>query len=99
MAKYYFQKDDENCYNLVYHIQYMRENYIEQMEVFEAKAEYGTGYFFCLHYQEIGESGESCGKVCDHYSPRNGKNGRCKHHGNVYEQTDKVKLLRFPLER
>jgi hypothetical protein len=44
---------------------------------------------------EVGEVGEGCGKFCQQYKPLNGKNGRCKHYGYVYEQTDKVKLLKL----
>lgn len=86
MAKYYFQKDAEMCYTLDYHRNYMKENGLKEMDVFEAKIEHGTGYFFCREFMLLSEVGESCGKVCEKYAPLNGKNGRCKHYGNVYEQ-------------
>jgi hypothetical protein len=98
MAKYYFQKHDENCYTLDYHKEYMKENGIDTMEVYEAKQETGTGYFYCTESQESYETKDfwgvsNCGKECTTYKPRNGKNGRCKNHQNTYEQTDKVKIL------
>ena len=93
MEKYYFQKDAEMCYTLQYHLDFMKENEIKEMEVFEAEIERGTGFFYCREFMQIGEIGEGCGKSCDKYSPRNGKSGICKHSGNVYEQTEKKKVL------
>ena len=96
MNKYYFQKDSERCYNLKYHYNYMKENNIKEMQVFLAKKEVNSPYFFCLHYYETGEKMEGgCGKVCDFYEPRNKKSGICKHTGYTYERTDKVKLLKL----
>ena len=65
------------------------------MEVFEAKREVGSDYFFCTELDEVGEVGQGCGKFCYHYKPRNGKNGRCKHSGSVFEQTEKTKILKL----
>ena len=91
--KLYFQKYDERCYTLEYHRQYMIENNLKELQLFEAKRETGSDYFYCKHYQEIGEVGEGCGKLCDSYRPLNGKNGRCSHYGYVYEQTDQLLIL------
>jgi hypothetical protein len=93
--KLYFQDYDENCYPIDYHLDYMKENNIKEMDVFKAERETGTGYFFCKEFMEIGETGESCGKMCEKYIPNNGKNGRCKHYGYVYNQTDEIKKLRI----
>ena len=95
MAKLYFQDDDENCYNIQHHIDYMKENEIKEMKVFEAKPEHGTGMFFCKEYSEVGEVNGTCGKMCDKYMPRNGKSGICKYHGFVFEQTDKSKIIKI----
>lgn len=93
--RYYFQKYDESCYTLDYHLEYMEEHNLETLDVYEAKVEYGTGYFFCKHFDEVDEVGRSCGKICDAYRPRNGKSGICTHHGNIYERTDiKITLTR-----
>lgn len=88
MSKYYFQSGDESCYPLAYHRQCMDDWGLQELTVFEAKVERGTGYFFCKEFSDVGEVGEGCGKGCSKYTPRNGKNGICKHYGNVYEQTD-----------
>ncbi len=96
MAKYYFRKNDENCYTIDVHLDYMKKNGVSEMDVFEAKRETGTGYFFCLYHLETGEAGQSCGKFeCENYIPNNGKSGRCKYYGYVYEQTDKKLKLKL----
>lgn len=91
--RYFFQKNDENCYTLDYHLQYMEENYIKEMDVYLAKRETQSNYFYCKHFQECGERGE-CGKHCEAYSPRNSKSVVCKHFGYTYEQTDQYFTLR-----
>ena len=88
MSKYYFQKHDEDCYPLNYHYDYMRENELAEMEVYEAIRDRNTGVFFCKKHEVIGEIGETCGVAnCDFYEPRNGgKSGICKYHGFTYSQ-------------
>lgn len=93
MAKFYFEENDERCYTLDYFKWYMKKYSLKYLKLREAKIEYGNGFFFCTKYSEIGESGENCGKVCEHYQPRNGKNGLCKFWRNTYEPTDKIKIL------
>ena len=95
--KYYFCHDyDESirCYPLAFLQTYVNENEIPELRIVEAEIEIGTSYFYCKEYGEIGETGENCGKVCDKYAPRNGKNGRCKSHSNCYIPTDKVIILK-----
>ena len=93
--KLYFMKDDELCKPISLHKEWMKENGVQELTVFEAKMETKTKYFFCSEVGEIGETGESCGKYCESYHPRNGKNGRCRYSKNLYEQTDKAKLIRL----
>jgi len=96
MSKCYFRADEETCETIEGHQEYMKENGLKELEVFEAKRETGTEYFFCLHHLEVGVSGESCGKNwCENYIPNNGKNGRCKHYGYVYENTGKKRILKI----
>lgn len=93
MAKLYFLGVGEDiCYQIDHWKDYMLTNGLKSLELFEAKIEYGTGYFFCREFQEVGESG-NCGKACDKYQPNNGKNGRCNHYGYVYECTDILLIL------
>jgi len=92
MAKYYFSEDGEYCYPLSYWKEYLKENNLPEIKLFEAEADHGTGYFFCKEFMEVGETG-GCGKQCEGYVPNNGKNGRCKHYGYVYSQKDKFIIL------
>lgn len=94
MAKYYFKNDNEMCYTLDYHLQYMAENDIKEMEVFEAEMDIKSGYFYCSELMEVGEVGEGCGKECHLYNPRNGKNGRCRFSKNCYSP-GKSKILKL----
>lgn len=93
--KYYFERlDSEGCYPKEYFIDQMKDNDITEMEVYPAKVEYGTGYFWCSEYGEIGEIGETCGHLCDEYRPRNGKKGRCVSHKNCYTHAEKPITLK-----
>ena len=94
--KYYFSDiDEERCYSLKHQKEMMEEDNILEMDIFEAKIDYSGGYFYCREFGEVGEVGESCGKFCDKYSPRNGKNGRCRHSTNCYIPTDKIKHIKI----
>lgn len=94
MPKFYFNSYDENCYTLAYFKEYMKENGIKETQVFEAVADKGSPYFYCNEFSEIGEVGQGCGKICESYKPRNGKNGRCVHSGHVYDQ-GKSKIIKI----
>ena len=93
--KYYFEKDDyEMCYTKDRFIELMEERGTTEIEIYPAKMVVGERMFYCQEYGYVGESGEGCGRFCDSYKPRNGKNGRCRHHSNTYEPTDKpIKLI------
>ena len=65
--KLYFQENDEMAYPLQYHLDYMKENDIKEMEVYQAEIEYVIGFFFCHEFSLVGEIGESCGKECEKY--------------------------------
>lgn len=93
--RYYFRKDEIFCYTIENHLQYMRENHIEEMVVLLAKRVTNSDYFFCKHFNEIGEKSEGgCGKICKVYSPRNGKSGACKFVGYFYERTNERFILK-----
>lgn len=93
--KYYFENlDSENCYSLDYFKEKMAEEEITEMQVFPAKMVKGKEYFWCDEYFEVGITKESCGKSCEGYTPRNGKNGRCKYHKNTCEPSDEPIIIR-----
>lgn len=94
--KLYFREDnDENGYPLAGILRQMKDEGINELKIFEAEMERGSGYFYCTFHNECGETKQSCGKQCDEYKPRNKKNGRCRFSNNVYEQTDKMKILKL----
>ena len=89
-GKYYFENpESENCFTIDYFYELMEDNDLSEMQIYPAKMVKSEGYFWCNEFDEIGETGESCGKLnCDKYVPRNGKNGRCKQHRNCYEPSE-----------
>jgi len=87
MKRYFLNKHDEFCSTKAQVLATMKQDGIIEKEVFEAKIAKNTGFFFCKHHQEVGEVGQGCGKECAFYIPRNGKNGRCKESGQLYENT------------
>lgn len=97
MPKKYFADDidDTGCYELKSIIDMAKNEGLTQIEVVEAERDTGTGYFFCTHFQEVGEVGQGCGKMCEAYKPRNGKNGRCLHSGYCYSHTDIKRTIKI----
>ena len=94
MPKFYFSDLEDSSYHLSYWKEYMKDNLLTEIKLFEAKVDFGNGYFYCQELGILDEVGnEWCGKLCRSYKPRNGKNGRCRHSGHTYDQTDKVKIL------
>jgi len=94
--KLYFEQGSEECYSLAHHIDNMRLFDYDHLVLFEAKRDTGSGYFFCTFHMEVGEVSEGgCGRMCEGYDPRNKKNGRCRHAGYCYDQTEKRILLKL----
>ena len=83
-TKFYFQHNDsEMCMTRAYFDNYMEQNKLTKMEVFEAKPIIlGNGIFWCKKHSFCGEdTKETCGTTnCEAYTPRNKINGVCKHH-------------------
>ena len=95
MAKKYFQKNDTRCYSLAWHYEFIHEFDLDELELYEAKIEYSTEFFYCKLLDEVGEKNGTCNKRdCIQYSPNNKINGRCKYYGHLYEQTDKKKIIK-----
>ena len=94
--KLYFDGNEEGCcYPLDYFKEQLDENNPE-ITVYPAVMLRGEQVYYCSKYQEVGEVGDGCGKICKEYKPRNGKNGRCIHSNNCYEPDHKrPKVLKF----
>lgn len=95
--KLFFEKDGEICRTIKHWKCIMRERGLTQLHLFEAKIVYGESFFWCSWYQEVGDRDydRPCGRSCEKYTPRNGKSGRCVHHKNTYEPTDRKITLKL----
>jgi nitrite reductase/ring-hydroxylating ferredoxin subunit len=77
------------CYRKESILRMMKERDLEELEVQEGKrGKFEEGMFFCKEdgevYENVSYCGHRpCGKECSNYSPRNDKNGICKHHSKV----------------
>lgn len=99
MAKIYFEEEDRYGdaigRTLSHWKEKMREEDISQLKLYEGKIEYDSDHFYCDEYFAVGlKSERGCGKICEGYKPRNGKNGRCMHSKNCYDITDKFIILK-----
>ena len=69
----------------------MGENDIESIQVHEAVPMSMKSFFHCGWVDEPTENeGDTCGRICDGYTPRNGKSGICKHKRRTYREGKKV---------
>jgi len=98
IMKYYFRDvDDENCYTLSHWRNYLKENGLNEIKLFEAERikSSDTEYFYCHVVGETGLKGENtCGRNCENYIPCNGKTGKCKFYGNTYEAKENFIILK-----
>ena len=99
-ARYYFSDmDEESCYELSVIYEQMGEQGYDELTVFPAKMLIGHGVYWCSYFFEVGEVGLGCGKECEEYKPRNGKNGRCRYSNNCYEPiTNKPITIKYKQE-
>ena len=96
---YYFESiDSEICYNEDYFFENMIDEGKGEIEVFEAVPEKMTDVFWCKAEMFCGDnSGDTCGKQCPSYKPRNGKSGCCKHYTkHLYTPGGKITLKLKP---
>lgn len=94
MAKKYFVDvfNDCFCYTKECIIDMMKVEGIKEVKAYEAVREINNDFFWCNEFGEVGEKGQSCGKQCRSYAPRNGKSGCCKHVGNLYAKGEELTL-------
>lgn len=92
--------DMQCCYTLAHHLDQMEENMQAERKLYRARPEVGSSTRYCTEYGEHVERGEGCGKACDSYEPRNGKNGLCRHSAHCYDADRKeVLVITLPKER
>jgi len=81
------------CYTLDYYIEQIKKTG-KQIELEEAKREYGSDFFYCKEFKLVGLKSESeCGSLCPKYDPRNKRSGRCRFNQNTFEGTGKKYVL------
>ena len=97
-VRFYFREyDDERCYLKKQIIEDMKEEGINELKIYKAKMVVGELVAYCSKLQDIIETDRGdCGKKwCEHYEPRNGKNGRCRFSNNCYEHTDEFEIIKL----
>jgi hypothetical protein len=89
--------DEEHVFPMSRFLIEMKEQGIKELKVFKVKPEIIPDVFYCHYVDEFCmKSDEPCGKTCEEYSPRNGKNGRCRHHDVwSHEPTDEFIILKL----
>ena len=94
--KFYFESIEHDvCHTEEYFQDLMMFGCATEVEVIEAILDLtGGGVFWCKVYSFCGDdTSDSCGKQCEEYKPKNGKNGCCKHHTSwLFLHGDKVTL-------
>jgi len=93
----YFEDIDSNiCRSEEYFQNIMKRDGLQEMKVLEAFPYREEGLFWCYIAHEVADkSDQPCGKECNHYEPRNGKSGCCKHYTRqFYHHGDEVTLAR-----
>ncbi|MCX6232719.1 MAG: hypothetical protein NTZ33_14370 [Bacteroidetes bacterium] len=99
MKKMYFKNEDsEMAHPIKTLLEEAKEEGLTEITVCEAVISTDKEYFFCRAAGEVCQINMycvPCGKECEDYEPCNGKSGRCKHKGKIYdwgeEKTFKVK--------
>jgi hypothetical protein len=94
---YFFNEfDEEFCYPLSYHVDFMKFEMLDKMKLTLARRCVNADSFYCKNFNEVCEKDfGTCGKACGAYKAKNGKFGVCKHYGFVYEESDKVFELKL----
>jgi hypothetical protein len=87
---------EETCTTLAVHRQAMQDNGETERLLYRAVPDRSNQYFWCHQLQEVGTKEDGgCGLQCKHYAPRNGRSGRCRHHGHCYTADhERSKILR-----
>ena len=90
--KYYIAEDGEYVLTLNYLKEELIEDDLEEMVLLEMERDIG-GKMWCRSKEDSVEKGVDCGRFCKHYSPCNGKSGRCRDLENAFRITGKKFML------
>jgi len=95
--KYYIQAEPyaERCYTLDYFKDLIKEGGYTSIKLELEKRDTGGGTIYCKSEGDCFESSYGiCGKFnCKEYSPRNGKNGRCRYAEVAFTGTGRFFIL------
>lgn len=93
LSKLYFSElTAEIAYSKRHLVEIMKEYGLAELIVCQAVRDMNRQFFYCKKVDEVGFRGY-CGKECENYTPRNGKNGCCKYWRNTFEKSDKEQML------
>jgi hypothetical protein len=90
MTQLYFCRnfDSETAYDLATLKGRAKRLYMNQITVTKAVPDPFKDHFYCKEFDYVGvKSDGECGKICDGYTPKNGKSGMCRHQAKCYEPT------------
>jgi len=95
---YFPDWDEATCTTLPVIKDIMKYDGIEKAVLTLAKLDKTPGYAWCKQFHDMVETGQgNCGKLCEKYSPRNGKNGRCRFSGHFYVEADVKRVIKIKL--
>lgn len=96
--KYYYGLEDQEIYTATDQYEALEEIIKEYtdfigIEIIEMRPSRKSGIVYCLREREFIEESGWCGKTCESYQPRNGKNRICKNHSwGLWETGRKWKI-------
>jgi hypothetical protein len=88
--------DAEECHPAWWHLADMIAKGEAERTLFKAVQVPTSIVFWCREFDAVcgvGPEHKPCGRSCDGYEPRNGKNGRCKSHAHCYEPDEKQTIV------
>lgn len=99
MKLYFEEHNEEMCHPLSYFKDKLKSEGLSEIKLFKAEKmgkEETEGWFWCREHLGVGDKGEGpCGNQCEHYRPRNGISGCCKHYSaQMYNRTDIELILK-----
>lgn len=85
--KYYFLTQDSE---MAYPLSYFKDLFKgEEVELFEGIPYKTPNMMWCKEHLCAGDTG-NCGNECKEYTPKNGKNGCCKHYSRTFYEPNET---------
>jgi len=90
--KYFIADDGDYVQTLESFKEELAEDDLEEITLLEMERDIG-GKMYCKSKEDFVEKGVDCGGFCQHYTPCNGKSGRCSDLENGFRITGRKFLL------